>query len=72
MSGALQRIKKDLAYHIRQIDENKHKIESYRESIKTLENCNEKEAQLVEEYQMIIKQIEGVGEVENDKVSRLG
>lgn len=59
MSGALQRIKKDLQYHIKQIEENKHKIDSYKESIKTLEDCNVKEQRLVEEYEVIIKQIEG-------------
>ncbi|MBN8200517.1 hypothetical protein [Bacillus sp. NTK034] len=59
MSGALQRIKKDLDYHIKQIEENEMKIQSHRESIKTLEDCNKKEQRLVEEYEEIIQRIEG-------------
>ncbi|WP_394139616.1 hypothetical protein [Cytobacillus oceanisediminis] len=59
MSEALQRIKKDCQHHEKQIRENLIKIESYKESIKTLEECNIKELQLIKEYQEIIKQIEG-------------
>jgi hypothetical protein len=66
VKGALQRIKDDYKYHKKQIEENELKIQSHKESIKTLQDCNVKEQQLVEEYEAIIKQIEGVGEVERD------
>lgn len=59
MQEALKRIKKDLKHHVNQIEENILKIKGLKERIKTLEDCNEKEAQLVEEYKSIIKQIEG-------------
>ncbi|MEK3819643.1 hypothetical protein MKY20_11310 [Cytobacillus sp. FSL W8-0315] len=62
MKSALQRIKEDMNHHIDQISKNNHKIDSYMESIRTLEDCNAKEQQLVEEYEEIIKRIEGAGE----------
>lgn len=58
MSGALQRIIKDRDYHIRQIEENNIKIQRSKESIQSLEECNVKEQQLVEEYNRIIEILE--------------
>lgn len=59
MQEALKRIVKERNYHQKQVEENNLKIESCRERIKSLEDCNVKEQQLVEEYNRIIEILEG-------------
>lgn len=55
---ALKRIIKDRDYHLKQIEENLLKIQSKYEGIQSLEECNEKERRLVEEYNVIIEKIQ--------------
>lgn len=58
MNEALKRITKDRDYHLKQIEENIMKIQQKKESIESLEACNEKELQLVKEYNAILEILE--------------
>ncbi|MET3697412.1 hypothetical protein SAMN05877753_1068 [Bacillus oleivorans] len=57
MNEAIREIEKDRDYHQRQLEENKRKIEQYKDSIRILEECNVKEERLLKQYNAVLEKL---------------
>ncbi|WP_243299109.1 hypothetical protein [Bacillus litorisediminis] len=57
MNEAIKEIEKDRDYHLRQFEENKRKIEQYKDSIRILEEANIKEERLLKQFNEVLDKI---------------
>ncbi len=57
VNEAIKEIEKDRDYHLRQFEENKRKIEQYKDSIRILEEANIKEERLLKQFNEVLDKI---------------